>query len=119
MSSDSELLSRNPETPWRIASSTTWSSSKVVSIRTAGGSASSRTCRAASKPLRRGIPDVHQHDVGRRLPHHPQGVLAVDRLADHLEVGLGVDQQPKPGTHHRLVVDENHPHARPAHGAPR
>jgi hypothetical protein len=35
--------------------------------------------------------DVHQHDVGAQLPRQPHCRLAIGRLADHLDVVLGVE----------------------------
>ncbi len=47
--------------------------------------------------------------------HHGRPVLArlsqrgvdVARLSDHFEVGLGIEQQPESGAHHRVVVGEH------------
>ena len=48
--------------------------------------------------------------VGAGQPHR---LGAVAGLADHLDVGLGVEQRPEPGPHQRLVVGQQHPdHAR-------
>ncbi len=48
---------------------------------------------------------------GRRLRAREQRLLAVDRLADHLEVGLGVDQHAQPGADEVLVVGDQDPDA--------
>jgi hypothetical protein len=39
----------------------------------------------------------------------PDRLAAVGGLADHLEVGLGVQDHPEPGPHQRLVVGDQDP----------
>src|SRR5581483_6159273 len=51
-------------------------------------------------------PDVHQHDVGAQRPDLVDRLTAVRRLADDLDLGLGVEDHPEPGAYERLVVDE-------------
>ncbi len=50
--------------------------------------------------------DVHEHDVGPRAPHHRDRLGAVVGLAHHLDVVLGVEEDPESGSHERLVVGE-------------
>ena len=44
---------------------------------------------------------------GRRSRASAHRLVAVGGLADHLDVGLGVEQRPEPGPHQRLVVGEH------------
>ena len=46
--------------------------------------------------------------------HRGHGLLAVRRLADHLDVRLRVEQRPEPGPHQRLVVGEQYTDHRPS-----
>jgi hypothetical protein len=66
------------------------------------------SCRVASIPSRFDA-DVHEHDVGIRLRGAGDGLLAIRRLADDLDVRLGVEDQAKAGADERLVVDEQNP----------
>ena len=55
-----------------------------------------------------GHADVHQHDIRpqrRRLGHR---LVAVRRLAHHVDVRLDLEDHPEPGPHQRLVVDDQH-----------
>ena len=57
-------------------------------------------------PVELGHADVHQHDVGLQPRGLLDGVEPVGRLADHLEVVLGVEDHAEPGAHERLVVGD-------------
>ena len=61
-------------------------------------------------------PHVHEDDVRREHPGRLDGLRAVARLADHLEIGLGVQDQAEAGAHELLVVGEQEADA---HGLPR
>src|SRR5215469_14452943 len=52
--------------------------------------------------------DIHEDDVGAQLSDPGDGLLPVDGLADHLDVGLGVEQDGKARPHHALVVGHDH-----------
>jgi len=41
-------------------------------------------------------PHVHQHDIGMQRPGHRHGLRAVAGLADHLDVGLGLQRHAEP-----------------------
>ncbi len=56
-----------------------------------------------------GHPHVHQHHVGVQRAHLGQRRGAVARLADHLQVVLGVQDHREAHPQQRLVVDEQHP----------
>ena len=56
-----------------------------------------------------GHADVHQDDVRPQLAGRGQGGGTVARLADNLELGLGAEEEPQPGAHQLLVVDQQHP----------
>ena len=71
--------------------------------------------RVACEPVAAGHLDVHEHDVGAQAPGRRRGLLAVLRLADHLDVGLGPEDHAEPGADHRLVVGEQDADA---HSAP-
>ena len=108
-SSAGASLSRKPEAPARSASKTYSSRSKVVSTSTRVGTRASTSCRVAAMPSSTRHPDVHQRHVGPQPGDHLDGLLAVGRLADDLEVGLGGEQRAEPGAHHALVVDDHQP----------
>ena len=55
-----------------------------------------------------GHDDVHEHDVGLELAGHLHGPVGVARLADGLHVLLTLEQQPQPGPHDRMVVDDQY-----------
>src|SRR6185437_11641200 len=52
--------------------------------------------------------DVHEDDVGAQLGDPGDGLLPVDGLADHLDIGLRVEQDGKARPHHALVVGHDH-----------
>src|SRR5262249_17995626 len=60
---------------------------------------------------------VHQDDVGVQLPHQPDSVRAVGRLADHLDAVLGVEQRREPDADEPLVVSQQYPDHRAASGS--
>ena len=64
--------------------------------------------------VRAGHPDVHQDDVGALGPGQLDGLVAVDRLADHLDVVRGLEQHAEAGPDQRLVVGEQYPDHRRA-----
>src|SRR5476649_1432351 len=59
--------------------------------------------------------DVHQHDVGPQAPGAGRGLLAVRRLAENLDLGIGLEDHPEAGANHRLVIGQQHTDA---HSAP-
>src|SRR6185437_554775 len=52
--------------------------------------------------------DVHEDDVGAQVGDPGDGLLAVDGLADHLDVGLRVEQDGEARPDHALVVGHQH-----------
>src|SRR5205823_4361351 len=56
-----------------------------------------------------GHTDVHQHHVGSRLPSPADGLLAVGRLSDDLDIGGRTEKHLEPGAHERLIVGQQHP----------
>ena len=52
--------------------------------------------------------DVHQHDVGPPPACEVHRVEAVDRLADHLDVRLRLEDRAEARAHERLVVGDQH-----------
>ena len=62
--------------------------------------------------------DVEHDEVGLFLESERHRLGAVGSLGDHLEVRLGVEHQPQPFAHHRMVVGEQNPCSRrDGHGA--
>src|SRR5262249_9004742 len=61
------------------------------------------------EPVEVGHPDVHQYDVGARLPGKLHRLPAGGRLADHLEIGCRVDEYRETLAYQRLVVGEEYP----------
>ena len=57
-------------------------------------------------PALAGHHDVHQHDVGLVLDRLEDRPLGVRRLADRLDVGLGVEHAPQAGADDGVVVDD-------------
>jgi hypothetical protein len=53
-----------------------------------------------------GHADVHQHDVGRQATRLLDRRVAVGRLADDVDVLLGVEDHAEAGAHQRLVVGD-------------
>ena len=56
---------------------------------------------------------------GREGSTQGQGGASVGGLADHLDVGLGVQDHPEAAAHQGLVVDDEHPDhvaGHPGHG---
>ena len=65
-----------------------------------------------------GHPDVHQDDVRSQRANLVDRVAAVGRLADDLDLRLGVEDHPEAGADERLVVDEqNADHDRASAGS--
>ena len=56
-----------------------------------------------------GHADVHQHDVGPFARHEIERGLPVLRLADHLDVRSGAQEDGEPSAHERLVVGDRDP----------
>lgn len=56
-----------------------------------------------------GHPDVHEHDVGIEVRHQRDGLRAVARLADDVDVVRVVQDHPQSGAHEGLVVGDDHP----------
>ena len=52
---------------------------------------------------------VHQHDVGHQVLRLLDGLLAVGRLPDELEVVLVAEDHLEPPAEQRMVVDDHHP----------
>ena len=65
--------------------------------------------RVASIPSMTGHADVHQHDVGVALRRQGNGLGAVTRLPDDLDVGLLGQDHPESEAEQLLVVGEEHP----------
>ena len=53
-----------------------------------------------------GHADVHQHDLGTQRPCCLDDLVAVPRLADHLQVGFGVHDDPEAGADQLLVIGD-------------
>ena len=77
---------------------------------TASGSATSgpASCARRLDAVELGHPDVEQAHVGPQLAGQRHGLTAVGRLADHLDVGLGVEDHAQPGPDDLLVVGDEH-----------
>src|SRR5699024_2879340 len=61
------------------------------------------------EPVHPGHAHVHEHHVGAQRVDPGHRLRAVRGVADHGDVGLGVEQGGEPLPHHRLVVDDQHP----------
>ena len=107
-SAGSVSLTRKPLAPARIASNTYSSRSNVVRMttRVAARRSSAAIRRVAVQPVDARHAHVHQHDVGAGLDRLAHGVVAVGRLADDGDVGLGVEEGAEPGPDEGLVVGE-------------
>ncbi len=71
-----------------------------------GGRALGQDPAGRADPVHAGHAQVHHHHVGREPGGQRDRLPAVARLADHLEVGLGVAEHPQAGPDQLLVVDE-------------
>ena len=60
-------------------------------------------------PVHARHPDVHQHDVGVQGRCHADPGRPVAGLADDLDVGLGLQDQPEPHPEQGLIIDEQYP----------
>ena len=77
---------------------------------TCGGAVEAAQRRGRGDAVHLRHPDVHQHDIGPMLADGRNGPRPVVRLAHDLEVlGRGQDD-PEPGAHQRVVVDQEHLH---------
>ena len=54
-----------------------------------------------------GHADVHEHDVGRQARDAVDGLVAVRRLADDLDVGVVLEHEPEARPYERLVVGDH------------
>ena len=51
---------------------------------------------------------VHQHDIRLELERHPDGLGAVRRFADHLQLSIQREEHAQPLAYHTVVIgDEN------------
>ena len=64
--------------------------------------------RVARQPVDAGHADVHQHHVGPQLDGEGRRPPRRARLADDLDVVLGVEQGLEAGAHEHLVVGDHH-----------
>src|SRR5262249_53698127 len=53
--------------------------------------------------------DIHNHDVHMAIPNLLHQVMAIDRLAYHLQIGLGMDQHGQPFPQHHMVIGYKDP----------
>ena len=62
--------------------------------------------------------DVHHHDVGQQPPGQVVGLGLRPCLTDQLDLGAGLGEEPEPGPHQRVVVDDQdaHGHGNVLHG---
>ena len=101
-------LSRNPLAPIRSASKTYSSASNVVSMITRGVEAGRREDPLGrAEPVELGHPDVHQHHVGAAPAYDVDRSAPVGRLADHGDVGLGLEDHAEAGAQQPLVVRQH------------
>ena len=75
------------------------------------------SARVASMPSSPGIRMSKRHTSGRRLRASAHRLGAVGRLADHLDVGLRVEDHAEPGAHELLVVGDEHADGHVVHPA--
>src|SRR5215208_3183226 len=61
-------------------------------------------------PIHDGHEKAHQDHVGLELPGHLQGLLAVLRFADHLELRVEREEHPQALAHHAVVVGYQDPY---------
>ena len=102
-------LSRNPLAPALSPAKTYWSRSKVVRIRTRLAVPGGGDRRGRRDPVQAGHADVHQHHVGLQGGRHADPGRAVRGLAGHLDVGLGLQDQPESHPEQGLIVHEQDP----------
>ena len=86
-------------------------STRVPAVR---GSATIR--RGGLDPVHSGMRMSMSTTSGRLASGQLDRLPPVGRLADHLEVGLGLDQHPEAGPHERLVVGDQRPGSRDDRG---
>ena len=84
----------------------------MVSISTLRRIVERRDAARGLDAVHRRHPHVHHDHVGMPALEPPDGVGAVDRLAHHLEVGLGLEDHAEPPAHQRLIVGDHHPDRR-------
>jgi hypothetical protein len=58
-----------------------------------------------------GHADVDEADVGPELAGEADGLAPVGGLGDHVDAGLGLEDEAQPAADHRLVVGEQDPDA--------
>ena len=63
----------------------------------------------AGDPVHARHPDIHQHHVGVQGRCHADPGRPVRGFADHLDVRLGLQDQPEAHPEQGLVVDEQYP----------
>ena len=56
-----------------------------------------------------GHPDVHEHDVGQRLPGHGHRLGAVARLPDQVDVILLLEDHLQAAAEQRVIIRDQHP----------
>src|SRR5262249_1450930 len=60
-----------------------------------------------------GHAQVHESDIGSVLAKQLDRLPAVHRLADDFHIRLGADHRGQPGSHHKVVIDNENPDAAP------
>ena len=104
-------MSRKPLAPARIAACTYSSRSNVVSTRIRAGEPPGDEAPGRLDAVQHRHPDVHQDHVRRTSLGQRDGLGPVLGLADHLDVGLGLEDRPEPRADQRLVVADEDPDA--------
>ena len=80
-----------------------------ISTRIVPAPSSARIWRVASSPSMTGIRMSISTTSGRLVPGQLDRLGAVGRLPDHLQAGIGVDQDAETRADQRLVVGHQHP----------
>lgn len=65
---------------------------------------------SSGDPIDLGHADIHHDHVGLDLLRQSDGGKAVLRLANNLDVGLGLQQEPDPPAHQRMIIGQQYAH---------
>jgi hypothetical protein len=61
-------------------------------------------CRVDTIELRHG--NVHHHDVWGELLGHPNRLSTIGRLANHFDIGIGLQQESEAFSHNAMIVGQ-------------
>ncbi|GAA2843764.1 hypothetical protein GCM10010522_73410 [Kribbella solani] len=94
-------------TAWTGAAATTLTS--IPGVRLGKIRLARHDARSGLNPIQLGHPDIHHNHVRPQPPYRLNRRQPITGLTNHGQIRLRVNHHPKPGPHHLLVLNQQHP----------